>query len=115
MNYTTLEDALKQVEQPVEIEAWSVYCAFEQVQDGRGKRGARDTHGVALDADRVGQIGGDDHEGLDCRVGALTSRLAQSGAAWPCSIFSVSAMWLSRRASLMLILCRRFVSCLAPF
>jgi predicted transposase YbfD/YdcC len=41
MNYSTLEDTLAQVELPVEIEAWSVYRAFEQVQDGRGKRGVR--------------------------------------------------------------------------
>lgn len=41
MNYSTLEATLAQVELPVEIDAWSVYRAFEQVQDARAKRGVR--------------------------------------------------------------------------
>ena len=41
MNYSTLAEALDHVERPQEIEAWSVYRAFEQVQDGRAKRGVR--------------------------------------------------------------------------
>src|SRR2546426_2605464 len=41
MNYTTREEAQEQEEWPVLIEAMSVYRAFEQVQDGRHKRGVR--------------------------------------------------------------------------
>ena len=46
MNYTTFEEALKQADLPVEEDALSVYRAFEQVQDGRHKRGVR--YSVAL-------------------------------------------------------------------
>jgi hypothetical protein len=41
MNYTTFEEALKQAGLPVEVDALSVYRAFEQIQDGRHKRGIR--------------------------------------------------------------------------
>ena len=41
MNYTTLEEALEQAGLPVEADALSVYRAFEQIQDGRHKRGVR--------------------------------------------------------------------------
>lgn len=41
MNYTTFEEALKQAGLPVEGDALSVYRAFEQIQDGRHKRGIR--------------------------------------------------------------------------
>src|SRR6266566_4277296 len=46
MNYTTFEETLKQAGLPVEGDALSVYRAFEQVQDGRDKRGVR--YSVAL-------------------------------------------------------------------
>ena len=39
MNYTTFEEAMKQADLPMEGDALSVYQAFEQVQDGRHKRG----------------------------------------------------------------------------
>ncbi|MFL5664531.1 MAG: ISAs1 family transposase [Ktedonobacteraceae bacterium] len=41
MNYTTFEEAMKQAGLPVEMDALSVYQAFEQVTDGRHKRGVR--------------------------------------------------------------------------
>ena len=37
MNYTTFQEAMKQEGLPVEVDALSVYRAFEQ--DGRHKRG----------------------------------------------------------------------------
>jgi predicted transposase YbfD/YdcC len=46
MNYTTLQEAMKQAGLSQEIDALSVYRAFEQVQDGRHKRGVR--YSVAL-------------------------------------------------------------------
>ena len=46
MNYTTFAEAMKQAGLPVEGDALSVYRAFEQVQDGRHKRGVR--YSVAL-------------------------------------------------------------------
>ncbi len=46
MHYTTLQEAMEQVGEPVEGDALSVYGAFEQVSDGRRKRGVR--YSVAL-------------------------------------------------------------------
>jgi DDE_Tnp_1-associated len=41
MNYSTLVAAMEPVAGEQQIEAWSVYRAFEQIQDGRRKRGVR--------------------------------------------------------------------------
>ena len=46
MNYTTFQEAMNQAGLSVEVDALSVYRAFEQVQDGRPKRGVR--YSVAL-------------------------------------------------------------------
>lgn len=46
MNYTLLQEAVGQAELPVEVETLSVYRAFEQVTDGRHKRGVR--YSIAL-------------------------------------------------------------------
>src|SRR6266436_4326478 len=48
MNYTTREEAQEQEEWPVLIEAMSVYRAFEQVEDGRHKRGVRYSSALIL-------------------------------------------------------------------
>ena len=89
MNYTTLQEAVEQAELPVEVETWSVYRAFEQVQDGRHKRGVRYSVRIDLDADCVGQIGGDDHPVGDCGMGALASRVAEQGVAGDTNELSV--------------------------
>src|SRR5947209_19257689 len=41
MNYNTLQEAMEQVADEQQIEALSVYRAFEQIEDGRHKRGVR--------------------------------------------------------------------------
>src|SRR5512142_267730 len=46
MNYTTLQEAMELADLAVEVETMSVYRAFEQVTDGREKRGIR--YSVAL-------------------------------------------------------------------
>jgi predicted transposase YbfD/YdcC len=46
MNYTTWQETMEQAEVPMEVAAHSVYRAFEQVADGRHKRGVR--YSVAL-------------------------------------------------------------------
>ncbi len=51
MNYSPLDEAMEQVKVPVEIDAMSVYRAMEQVQDGRHKRGVRDTCRLDLHID----------------------------------------------------------------
>jgi hypothetical protein len=48
MNYTTLEAALEQAGLPVEVDALSVYRAFEQIQDGRHKQGIRYSSALIL-------------------------------------------------------------------
>ena len=39
MNYPTFQEAMKQAGLPVEVDPLSVHRAFEQVTDGRHKRG----------------------------------------------------------------------------
>src|SRR6266496_5253476 len=46
MNYTTWEEIIQEADVPMEGDVLSVYRAFEQVQDGRHKRGVR--YSVAL-------------------------------------------------------------------
>src|SRR5436190_18834016 len=48
MNYTTFEEAMKQAGLLVEVDAFSVYRAFEQIQDGRHKRGVRYSSALIL-------------------------------------------------------------------
>jgi DDE_Tnp_1-associated len=48
MNYTTFQAATKQAGLPVEVDAFSVYRAFEQIQDGRHKRGVRYSSALIL-------------------------------------------------------------------
>ena len=48
MNYTTLEEALEQAGLPVEVDALSVYRAFEHIQDGRHKQGVRYSSALIL-------------------------------------------------------------------
>lgn len=58
MNYTTLTQSLSQEGLPVEIEALSVYRAFEQVQDGRQKRGVRYNVALVLTLLVLGKVAG---------------------------------------------------------
>jgi DDE_Tnp_1-associated len=46
MNYTTWREVIQEADVPMEVDALSVYRAFEQVEDGRHKRGMR--YSVAL-------------------------------------------------------------------
>lgn len=48
MNYMTLEEALEQAGLPVEVDALSVYRAFEHIQDGRHKQGVRYSSALIL-------------------------------------------------------------------
>ncbi len=58
MNYSTLNKAMDPVEVPVEIEAMSIYRAFEQVQDGRHKRGVRYSVALILTLIVLGKLAG---------------------------------------------------------
>jgi len=77
MNYSMLEEAMEQVQLPVEIDALSVYRAMEHIQDGRHKRGVR--YSVALILTLI----------LLAKVAGMTTRL--SIAQW----VRLRAKWLS--------------------
>ena len=48
MNYNTLQEAMEQVADEQQIEALSIYRAFEQIEDGRHKRGVRYSSALLL-------------------------------------------------------------------
>lgn len=81
MNYTTFEEALKQAGVPEEVEAFSVYQAFEQIQDGRHKRGVRYRSALILTLIVLAHIGGDDDTGRHSRGGALACGVVEPDAA----------------------------------
>jgi hypothetical protein len=58
MNYTTLQEAMEQAGLTQEIDALSVYRAFEQVQDGRHKRGVRESRALILTLIVLGKLSG---------------------------------------------------------
>jgi predicted transposase YbfD/YdcC len=58
MNYITLEEAMKQVGWRQEIDALSAYRAFEQIQDGRHKRGVRYSIALILTLIVLGKLAG---------------------------------------------------------
>ncbi len=81
MNYMTLQEAMEQAGVPVEVDAFSVYRAFEQIQDGRHKRGVRKSLALILTLIVLARIGGDDDAGRHSRVGTVARRVVESGAA----------------------------------
>lgn len=70
MNYSTFEEAVEQGQWPIKIDVLSVYRAFEQIIDGRHKRGVRYRVEEILTLIRLGQIGRDDYSSSYCGVGA---------------------------------------------
>ncbi len=58
MNYTTLEESMNQVDRLQDIEAMSVYRAFEQIEDGRHKRGVRYRLALLLTLLVLGKLAG---------------------------------------------------------
>ena len=58
MNYTTLQEAMEQTGLTQERDALSVYRAFEQVQDGRHKRGVRYSVALILTLIMLGKLSG---------------------------------------------------------
>ena len=81
MTYTTLEAAMEQAGLPVEVDALSVYRAFEQIADGRHKQGVRYSSALILTLIVLARIGGDDEFGRHSRVGAVACLVVEAGAA----------------------------------
>lgn len=58
MNHTTRREATEQGEEPIAIEALSVYRACEQISDGRAKRGVRYSIAFVLTLILLGKLAG---------------------------------------------------------
>ncbi len=90
MNYSTLDQAVDQAQLPVEIEAMSVYRAFEQVQDGRHRRGVRYDVALILTLILLGKLAGMTNpaaiaEWVRLRAGWLRQVLPVSREEFPCA------------------------------
>lgn len=58
MNHTTRKEATEDVEEPIKIEALSVYRACEQIPDGRAKRGIRYSVALVVTLILLGKLAG---------------------------------------------------------
>ncbi len=81
MNYSTLNEAMEAVELPQEIEAMSVYRAFDQVPDGRHKRGVRYRVAAILTLIVLGKLAGMTTPSAIAEWVRMPSRMAQAGVA----------------------------------
>jgi predicted transposase YbfD/YdcC len=90
MNYTTLEEALEQAGLAVEMDAFSVYRAFEQIQDGRHKRGVRYSSALILTLIVLAKLAGMTTlagiaEWVRLRAGWLNQVLPNPRESFPCA------------------------------
>jgi len=90
MNYTMFEEAMKQAGLPMEGEALSVYRAFEQVTDGRHKRGVRYSVALILTLIVLGKLAGMTTpraiaEWVRLRAGWLSKVLPVTRQHFPCA------------------------------
>lgn len=90
MNYITLEEALEQVGWDQEIDAVSVYRAFEQIEDGRHKRGVRYSAALICTLIVLGKLAGMTSllaiaEWVRLRAGWLSKVLPTSRKTFPCA------------------------------
>jgi hypothetical protein len=81
MNDTTWQETLEEADVPVEGDPLSVYRAFDQVADGRHKRGVGYSVALILTLIVLARIGRDDDAIGHCGMGALASRVAAQGVA----------------------------------
>jgi len=90
MNHTTRQEATEDVEQPVEIEALSVYRACEQITDGRAKRGIRYSVALVVTLILLGKLAGMTTpeaiaEWVQLRAGWLKQVLPMPRESFPCA------------------------------
>lgn len=90
MNSTTLEEALEQAGLPMEVDAFSVYQAFEQIRDGRHKRGVRYRSALILTLIVLAKLAGMTSlagiaEWVRLRAGWLTQVLPNARGSFPCA------------------------------
>ena len=90
MNYTTLEAALEQLGLAVEVDALSVYRAFEQIQGGRHKQGVRYSSALILTLIILAKLAGMTSlagiaEWVRLRAGWLNQVLPNPRESFPCA------------------------------
>jgi predicted transposase YbfD/YdcC len=90
MNYNTLEEAMEQIGWNQEIDALSVYRAFEQVEDGRHKRGVRYSVALILTLLLLGKLAGMTSlaaiaQWVRLRAGWLSAVLPGARPSFPCA------------------------------
>src|SRR6516225_2941436 len=90
MNYTTFAEAMEQAGLPVEVDALSAYRTFEQVQDGRHKRGVRYSVALILTLIVLAKLAGMTTpraiaEWVRLRAGWLRKVLPVTGKNFPCA------------------------------
>jgi predicted transposase YbfD/YdcC len=90
MNYTTWQEALEQADVAVEVDPLSVYRAFEQVADGRHKRGVRYSMALILTLIVLAKLAGMTTplaiaEWVRLRAGWLSKVLPGTRERFPCA------------------------------
>ena len=90
MNYNTLEEAMEQAGWCQEVDALSVYQAFEQLQDGRHKRGVRYSVALIFTLIVLGKLAGMTSlqaiaEWVRLRAGWLAVVLPTTRKSFPCA------------------------------
>src|SRR5436305_1545546 len=90
MNYSTLQEVMEQVADEQQIEALSVYRAFEQIEDGRHKRGVRYSSALILTLIVLAKLAGMTSlagiaEWVRLRAGWLNEVLPNPRESFPCA------------------------------
>lgn len=90
MNYTTLEEALRESEWEQQIDAFSVYRACEQLTDGRQKRGVRYSVTLVVTLFLLGKLAGMTSlagiaQWVRLRAGWLSQVLPGTRSSFPCA------------------------------
>ena len=90
MNYNTLQEVMEQVADEQQIEALSVYRAFEQIEDGRHKRGVRYSSALILTLIVLAKLAGMTSlagiaEWVRLRAGWLNEVLPNPRESFPCA------------------------------
>src|SRR5438874_1172175 len=90
MNYNTLQEVMEQVADEQQIDALSVYRAFEQIEDGRHKRGVRYSSALILTLIVLAKLAGMTSlagiaEWVRLRAGWLNEVLPNQRDSFPCA------------------------------
>ncbi len=97
MNSITLEEAMEEVEWDQQIDAMSVYRAFEHIEDRRDKRGVRYSVALILTLVMLGKLAGMTTlaaiaEWVDLRAGWLSQVLPCKRKSFPCAATSSNVL-----------------------